>query len=295
MHQLFSPGSSVLLEIFLYLVELDRENGADRNLQSLLIISSIMVDRSHLARVCREWSELLANNQTLSLASLHFSVFGCHGSATDIFTRYNVLKDFHLAACNFRTFFCKHIIIEFLRLPWRLRVAKLDKLLRKSDTFSREVFGEELRRAQKFFSPQTVALVEHSIAEFSARTSLPTRWPPASQRYSQAVYMQYDLLNFRWGRHHEIVPDEFVAWFKDVKVYPWRNLHLEHGSCWTVRAMVRLSSVLCLSPQNDDEIKCTCMFNFRSQSFGAVMRVFLGSRLDLTFTFVSIPPSILHV
>ena len=101
--------------------------------------------------------------------------------------------------------------------------------------------------------------------------------------------MQYELLNFRWERQNDVAPDEFVAWFRDVEVYSWRNLHPVHASCWDVRAVVQLSSVLCLPPQIDHEVQATCMFNFRNQSFGAVMRVFLGSKLDLTFDFVNIP------
>ena len=107
--------------------------------------------------------------------------------------------------------------------------------------------------------------------------------------------MQYELLNFQRGHKRDVDPDQFVAWFKDVKVHPWRNLYPMHGSCWVAQGMVQLSSVLCLPSQIDHEVKCKCIFNFRNQSFGAVMRVFLDWRLDLTFDFVNIPSSSLNL
>ena len=300
MHALFSTGSSILVGVFRCLVELDPNNGADGNPQSLLaIILSILMNRSHLARVCREWSEWLSTIQILSLASLHFNAFGCRGTAAEIFARYIALKNCHWVACSRETFLCKPTIVEFLKLPWRLRVARLDIYVQRSDTFSRKMFEEEVAHVQNFVSPQTVALMESAIAELSASTSIPIRWPPASRRHSQTAYMRYALLNLRWKRQREVIPDEFVAWFRDVEVSPWRNMHPMHGSCWVVQAMVQLSSMLRVPSQIDHEVKGTCMFNFRNQSFGAsfgaVMRVVLGSRLDLTFDFVTIPPSSVDV
>ena len=115
-------------------------------------------------------------------------------------------------------------------------------------------------------------------------------WPPASQRYSQPVYLQYELLNFKWGRHREVAPDEFVAWFRNVSVDTARYVHREHGYCWTVTAVVQLSSVLCLPPQVQHEFKGKSMFNFRNESFGAGMVIFFDPSLDMTFDFVTIPP-----
>ena len=291
MHQIFGTGSSLLVGIFRCLVELDRQNGADRNLETLLITMSILFDRSHLALVCRSWSELLSTTQSMSLASLHWSTFGCHGAAREIVARYTALKNLHRAACNLEDSLCKRTIAKFLMLPWRLRVARLDKYCQVSDTFSREIFREELARAQNFFSPQTVALVERTIVAFSEGTSIPTTWPPASQHHLHTVYMKYELLNLRGGHQREVVPDEFVGWFKNVEIHPWSNMHREHGCCWVVKARVKLSSVLCLPEQFEPEVKCTCLFNFREQSFGATIRVFLGSRLDLTLDFITISPS----
>ena len=292
MHELFSTGSSVAVGVFRCLVVLDRENSADGNPQSLLAsILSILLNRSHLARVCREWSGLLSNTLTLSLASLHLSAFGCEGAATEICARYTILRDF----CNLETSLYKRTIEDFLALPWRLRVARLDKIFHRSDIFSRETFKEALTRAQNFFRPQTVALMERAIAEFPANTYTPTGWPPVSQRHSDEVYMQYELLNFRWGRQCDVTPDEFVASFKDAEIYPLRNLQPVNGSCWSVKAVIKLSSVLCLLPQIDNEVNGTCMFNFRNHSFEATMHVFLCSSLILTCDFVSIPPSLLDV
>ena len=288
MHQLFSTSFPVLLRVFRCLIELDLENGADP--EFLIAILSILDNRSHLAPVCREWSELFSDNQTLSLASLHLSAFRCHGAATEILARCTVLRNFHVVTRSLKPFYCQYTILQFLEMPWRLRVARLNKYLQKSETFSREIFGEELDSAQNFFSPETVALLEHSIVEFSAGARIPTPWPPASRRYSQRVSMQYELLNFKWGHHREVAPDEFVAWFGNVKVYPWRNLHREHGYCWAVKVAVQLSSILCLPSQIDHEVIGTCLFNFRNQSFGAEMRVFLGPRLELTLDFATIPP-----
>ena len=93
MHQLFNPDFCVLGRIFCYLLELDRKVRTDGDPQSLLaFITSILMHRSHLARVCREWSRLLSNTQTLSLASLHLNAFGCRGNATEIFARYTTVK-----------------------------------------------------------------------------------------------------------------------------------------------------------------------------------------------------------
>ena len=93
MHQLFNPDFCVLGGIFCYLLELDKKVRTDGDPQSLLaFIRSILMQRSHLARVCREWSKLLSNTQTLSLASLHLNAFGCRGNATEIFTRYTTVK-----------------------------------------------------------------------------------------------------------------------------------------------------------------------------------------------------------
>ena len=286
MHHLFSAASSVVVNVFQCLVEFDRENSAEFLLPTIL---SILVDRGHLQRVCREWSRLLSNTQSLSLASLHFNAFGCRGAATQIFARCTTLRDFRLAACSLEASLCKRTIVEFLKLPWRFRVARLDKYLQRSDTFSREMFGQDLARAQNFLSPQTIALVERAVTQFSEGISIPTRWPPASQRHLQAIYLQYELLDFRWGRQREVAPDEFVAWFKNVQVYSWRNLHREHGTSWAVKVLAQLSSGLCLPSQINHEVKGTCMFNFRNQSFGAMMRVCLGSRLDLILDFVTIP------
>ena len=296
MHEIFGTGSSVIARIFRYLIGLNEQSGIDRSPQSLLaIILSIQVSRKHLARACHYWSTLLSSNPTLSLALLHLSVFGCRGTATEIYARYTVLKDFDRAACNLEASLCKCTIIGFLTLPWRLRVARLDKIFHRSDRLSREIFGGELARVKNFFPSQTVALVERAIAEFSADTNIPTGWPPVAQRHFDAFYTQYELLNFRQGQLHGVAPDEFIARFNDVEVYPWRNLHSVHGSCWSVKAVVQLSSVLSLSPQIDDKVKGTCFFHFGNQSFGATIRIFLGSTLLLTCDFVSIPPTSLDV
>ena len=297
MHEVFNTSSSPLIVgIFLCLLRLDRDSSIEKNQHSLLaILLSTLVNRSHLARVCRDWSELLSKNHTLSLTALHLTVFGCQGDTTEIFARCTILNDFHCAACSLEDDLCRHAIIKFFTLPWRLRVAKLKTFFHKSDLFSREIFGEELIRAQNLFSPRTVALMERAIAEYSTGINIPTRWSPASQQLSQAVYMQYELLNFQRGHKRDVDPDQFVAWFKDVKVHPWRNLYPMHGSCWVAQGMVQLSSVLCLPSQIDHEVKCKCIFYFRNQSFGAVMRVFLDWRLDLTFDFVNIPSSSLNL
>ena len=296
MHDLFSTDSPPVVEIFLCLLGLDENNGIEKDPQSLLaIILSTLVNRSHLARVCHDWSRLLANIQRLSLTSFHLSAFGCRGTATDVCARCTILKDFHSAARSLEDPLCRHTIAEFLTLPWRLRVARLKTFFHRSDTFSREMFGEELVRVKNFFSSQTVALMESAIAAYSTGNSIATRWSPASHQRSQAVYMQYELLNFRWGNERNVAPDEFVACFKDVKVHPWRNLQPMHGSCWVAQAVVQLSSVLCLPSQVAHEVKCKCIFNFQNQFFRAVLRVFLDWKVDLTFDFVNIPSLSLDV
>ena len=295
MHELFNTGSPLVVGILLCLLELDQNNGIEKDPQSLLaIILSLLMDRSHLARVCRDWSKLLSDIQSLSLTSIHLNAFGCRGNAKKLFARCTILKNFHSAARSLEDPLCKHTIAKFLTLPWHLRVARLKTFFHRSDTFNREIFGEELIRVQSFFSPQTVALMECAIAEYSPDNSIPTRWSSASHQRSQAVYMQYELLNFRWGHQRTVAADEFVARFKDVKVRPWRNSHPMHGSCWVAQAVVQLSSVLCLPPQINHEVNCNCIFNFRNQFFGAVMRVILD-RLSLTFDFVHIPSSSLDV
>ena len=293
-HQLFNTDPFVLVGIFRYLVELDDEDNAHRHLQSLLSIVSILDNRSHLTRVCRVWSQLLTDSQTLSLASLHSIAFGCHGAATELFTRCTVLRDFYFAAWNFEASLFEHTIVEFLKWPWRLRMARLNKYLQKSETYSPKRIRKEMVRAQKFFSPQTFALLERSIVQFSEGVNIPTDWRPASQRRSQPLHMQYELLNFKCGRQNEVAPDEFIASFKDVKLYPSQNFHHEHRHGWVVKAVVQLSSVLCLPQHVNHKVKGACMFNFHNNSFGASMCVFLGPRLDLIFDFVTIPPSSLH-
>ena len=319
MHELFSTGSSILCGFFYYLLEMDPKNVADGNPQMLMtLLSSILADRYHIAPVCREWLELLSTNQSLSLSSLHLNVFGCRGAATEIVARYRALKDCHFLTRSLEAFFCEPIIQEFLRLPWRLRVARLDLCLERSDTLSREIFGHELDCVQNLFSPQTfalavraiaefpsgdisprrwppesqtVAIVERAIAESFLVPNIPTRWPPATDRRSPEVYMQYELLNFRPSNQHEIAPDEFIASFKDVNVYSWRNLHHERGTRWAVKVVVQLSSTQYCPSQIEHEVKGTCMFTFRARSFGSVIRVSLGSRLDLTLDFITLSNS----
>ena len=319
MHELFNSGSSILFGIFHWLLELKPRSVADGDPQMLVtILSAILVGRHNIAPVCREWLKWLSTNQTLSCSSLHLSAFGCPGAAREIFTRYTALKDCHFAACSLEAFLCKPTIQEFLRLPWRLRVARIDLCLERSDTLSREIFGEELYNVQNLFSPQTfalavraiaefpsgditptrwppesqtVAIVESAIAESFSAPSIPTRWPPASERHSQEVYMQYELLNFRSRHEQNSTPDEFIASFKDINVYSWRKLHHERGTRWAVKVLVQLSSTQCFPSQIEHEVKGTCMFTFRARSFGSVMRVSLGSRLDLTLDFITIPNS----
>ena len=251
---------------------------------------SILEDRGHLARVCREWSALLSNTQTLSLASLHFNAFGCRGTAIEIFARYTALQTCHFVSCRLEAFLCRPAIVKFLKLPWRLRVARLDLYFQRPDTFSREMFRKELARVQNFFSPQMVALVERAIAEFPSDVRILTRWPSTTQRDSQqTMFMQYELLKFRPGRQHQVPPDEFVAKFRDINIYSCRNLQHEYGTRWAVKVMMQLSPALCLPPQRDHEVKGTCMFTFRKRSFGAVVRASLNSRLKLTLDFVTIP------
>ena len=290
MHQLFSPGTDLILRIFRYLVELDREIGADTRLRFVLILLSILDNHSHLAPVCHEWSRLLSHTQTFSFESMHLKAFGCHGTAKEIFARCGVLTKLHIAAWSLDASLCRRSITEFLRLPWRLRVAKLNKYLQRSDTFSREIIGEGLACAQNFLTPPTIALLQHSIAEFSEGARNPIGRRPRSRRYWDRIYMQYELLNFKSARHREFAPDEFVAWFRNVSVDTGRYLHPDHGLCWTVTAVVQLSSVLCLPPQVQHEFKGKCMFNFRDESFGAGMAIFFDPSLDMTFDFVTIPP-----
>ena len=213
----------------------------------------------------------------------------------EICARYTILKDFQRAACNIEAYLCKCTIKKFLTLPWRLRVTRLDKIFHRSDILSREMFGEVVARVKKFFPSQTVAFIEDAIAEFSTDANIPTGWPPVAQRHSDAFYMQYELLNFKCGRLRDVTPDEFIACFDDVEVYPWRNLHCVHGSCWSVKATVTLSSLWRLTSQIDNKVKGTCFFNFGNQSFGATIRVFLNCTLLLICDFVSIPPTSLDV
>ena len=296
MHELFITDSPFLLEIFLCLLRCDRDIDIEGYQQPLIaIILSTLMSRRNLARVCHDWSELLSKTQTLSVASLHLNIFGCDGFVTEIITRCAILRKFHFAAYNPEDDLCRSTIVKFFTLPWRLRVARLKTIFHRSDILSRYIFGEELKSLQNFFSSQTIALVERAIAEYSAGIRSPTRWTPGSQQHSQADYMQYELLNFRPGNVHDTAPDEFLAYFKDVKIHPWQNLYPMHGSCWTTRAVMQLSSVLYLPPQIEHEVHCKCIFNFRNQSFEAVMRVFLNWRLDLTLDFVNIPSSSLDV
>ena len=144
---------------------------------------------------------------------------------------------------------------------------------------------------QNFFSPQTVALVERAFAEFPSGARVLTRWPQAPQQHSNTVY---ELVNFRSGCQHGVTPDEFVAFFKDSKFYTWQHLDHEDGTHCPVRIMgceviAQLTSALCFSPQINREVKGTCIFTFRNQSFGTIMRVFIGSRLDLVLDFTTIP------
>ena len=93
MHQLFNPDLCVLDRILCYLLELDQKVRTDGDPQSLLAsIKSILMHRSYLARVCRDWSKLFSNTQTLSLASLHLNAFGCYGKATEIFAKYTTVR-----------------------------------------------------------------------------------------------------------------------------------------------------------------------------------------------------------
>ena len=293
-HHLFITDRFVAVGIFRYLMELDHEDGTHRNLQSLLSIVSILENRSHLTRVCRVWLQLLTQTHTLSLASLHSIAFGCHGAATELFTRCTILRDLYFAAWNFEASMCEHAIVEFLKLPWRVRVDRLHKYLQKTETYSQKRIRKEMVRAQNLFSPQTFARLERSIVEFSEGVNIPTDWRPASQRYSQPLHMQYELLNFKSGHPREVAPDEFIATFKDVKLYSSQIFHPEQKHYWVVKAVVQLSSVMCFPQHVNHKFKGACMFAFHSHSFEASMCVFLGSRLDLIFDFVTIPPSSLH-
>ena len=292
MQELFSTESSVVVGVFRCLIDLNRRNSTDRSLQSLLaIIWSILLNRSHLARVCRQWSETLSSIQTLSFASLHFNAFGCRGAAKEIFARYVALNDCHSVACSHEAFLCKRTIVKFFSLPWRLRMAKLGIFFHRSHIFTREIFEAEMAHVQNFFSSQTLALIERAVAEFPLGANFLARRPQASHRYPNMVY---ELLSFRSGCQHEVTPDEFVASFKNSNVYTWRHLDHEPGAPWPVRTIrchiiAQLTSVLCSSPQVDHEVHGTCIFTFQNQSFGMTMRVFLGSRFDLTFDFITIP------
>ena len=290
MHQLFSPGTDLIVRVFRYLVELEREIGAYANLRIVLILLSILDNHSLLAPVCHEWSRLLSQTQTLRSESMHLKAFGCHGSATEIFARCRVLKKLHIAAWSLDASLCRRSITECLRLPWRLRVARLNKYLQRSDTFSREIIGERLACAQNFLTPPTISLLQQSIAEFSEGARNPIGWRPASRRYSEQIYMQYELLNFKSARHREFAPDEFVACFRDVSVDTARYVHREYGYCWSVTAVVQLSSVLCLPPRVQHEFTGKCLFNFRDETFGAGMVIFFDPSLDMSFDFVRIPP-----
>ena len=116
MHEIFSTGFSVAGGVFRYLVEFDKKNTTENNPQSLLaIIMSILEDRGHLARVCREWSALLSNTQTLSLASLHFNAFGCRGTAIEIFARYTALHTCHFVSCRLEPVLFRPAIVKFLK------------------------------------------------------------------------------------------------------------------------------------------------------------------------------------
>ena len=292
MNELLSIDSDIIIGVFQYLAEHNRKNGTNDSPQSLLtIISTILLNRSRLACVCCQWSIILSNIKTFSLASLHFHVFGCSGAATEIFARYAVLNECHSVACSREAFLFIPTIVDFFKLPWRLRVAKFDILSQRPDSFNREIFEVELAQMQNFFSPQTVALVKRAFAEFPSGARVLSRWPQASQQYSNTVY---ELVNFRSGCQHGVAPDEFVALFRDSKFYTWQHLVHEDGAHCTVRIMgceviAQLTSALCFSPQTNREVKGTCIFTFQNQSFGTIMRVFIGSRLDLVLDFTTIP------
>ena len=289
MHELFDTDSSIAIGIFRCLLELERDNGRDGSPQSLLaIILSILLNRSRLVRVCRQWSVKLSNIETLSVASLHFNAFGCRGTATEIFARYTALNECHSVACSHEAFLCKPTIVKFFSLPWRVRVAKLGIFFQRTDTFSKEMFEADLAHLQNLFSPQTVALVERAFAEFPSGANVLTRRLQASHRCPSTVH---ELLKFRSGYQDGVTPDEFVAVFKNSNVYTWRHLDHEHGTPWPVRTMgceiiAQLTSALCSSPQIDHDVQGTCIFTFKNRSFRTIMRVFLGSRLDLTFDFI---------
>ena len=147
---------------------------------------------------------------------------------------------------------------------------------------------EALARARDLLSPQTVALMESAITKFR------TARQPNSQRHSDEVYIQSEVLNFRWGHQDGVIPDEFVSEFKDTEVYSLGKQPLL-GYCWRVKTLVRLSSVLCLSPQVNHEVNSTCIFNFQDRKFGATIHVPVGSNLDLACDFVSIPAELLDI
>ena len=291
MNEIFSTDFSVIGEVFHSLVEFDKKYTIDSNLQRLLaVIFTIFEVRSRLACVCREWSALLSNTQTLSLCSLHLNAFGCHGTVIDILARYRALQSCHRLSCNLEVSLCRPTILKLLRLPWRLRVAKLDLYFRRTDNFSREMFGKEMDRVASTFSPQTIALVERAIAEFPSDARVLTRWPSTSQGNSQqTVFMQYELLNFQSGRQREVLADEFVAEFKNATVYSCRNLQHEDGTRWAVKVVTQLSSTLSLPSQSAHEVRGTSIFTFRQRSFEVVMRVSLSSRLKLILDFITIP------
>ena len=295
MQELFDTESSIVVGVFRCLVDLDRKkNSTDRSLQSLLEnIWTILLNRSHLACVCRQWSEKLSSIQTLSLPALHFNAFGCCGNATEIFARYVALNNCHIVACSHEPFLCEPTIVKFFSLPWRLRMAKLGIFCQQSQIFTREMFEAELAQplVQNLFSAHTIALVERAFAAFPLGANVLARRPQTAHRYSNTVY---ELLNFRSGYQHEVTPDEFVASFKNSNVYTRRHLDPEPGASWPVRTIrchiiARLTSVLCSSPQVDHEVHGTCSFTFQNQSFGVTMRVLLGSKFDLTLDFITIP------
>ena len=294
MHELFSMDSSVIIGVFRSLIELKRRNSSNGSPHFLLAnISSILLNRSRLARVCRQWLGILSDIQILSLTSLHFNAFGCHGTATEIFARYTALDECHSVACNHKAFLGKPTIVNFFNLPWRLRLAKLGIFFQRSDTFNREMYEAELARLQDLLSPQTVAIVERAFADFPSGANDLTRRLQSTYR---CPHTEYELLNFTSGYQDGITPDEFVAVFNNSDVYIWKDLEHKHGFPWPVKTMgceikAQLQSALCFAPQNGYEVEGTCIFTFQNKSFRTIMRVFLGLRLDLTFAFINMPNS----
>ena len=125
MHEVFNTSSPLIVGIFLCLLRLDRDSSIEKNQHSLLaIISSTLANRSHLVRVCRDWSELLSKTHTLSLTAFHSTVFGCQGDTTEIFARCSILKDFQCAACSLEDDLCRHAIIKHNLILHRTRLEK---------------------------------------------------------------------------------------------------------------------------------------------------------------------------